>query len=134
MLINHYHMRFDPKLGHGICAICRIPCACVVFTPMRDKPWISVIPLKKSHYQPVTNFTYWPVLGSYNNWNIIELSPKLTTFKDFDEIHQVVLDRISDNMDLLSQSGIYGTINTNDTTKNGLYVIKFISEAYMQQK
>ena len=36
-------------------------------------------------------------------------------------------------MDLLSQSGIYGAINTNDTTKNGIYVIKFISEAYMQQ-
>ena len=26
---NHYHLRFDPKLGHGICAIHRIPCACV---------------------------------------------------------------------------------------------------------
>ena len=31
-LSKHYHFRFDPKLGHGICAICRIPCACVAYT------------------------------------------------------------------------------------------------------
>ena len=28
-LIKHHHFRFDPKLGMGICAILRIPCACV---------------------------------------------------------------------------------------------------------
>ena len=26
-LSKHYHMRFYPKLGHGICAIRRIPCS-----------------------------------------------------------------------------------------------------------
>ena len=31
-LSKHYHLRFDPKLGMGICAICRIPCACVACT------------------------------------------------------------------------------------------------------
>ena len=33
----------------------------------------------------------------------------------------------------LVQSGNYGTINISDTTTNGYYVIKFISEAYMLQ-
>ena len=42
-LSNHYHLRFDPNLGHGICAIIRIPCACVGCTSMFDKPWISGI-------------------------------------------------------------------------------------------
>ena len=28
-LIKHCRLRFDPKLGHGICAIQRIPRACV---------------------------------------------------------------------------------------------------------
>ena len=42
-LSKHYCLRFDPKLGHGICAICRIPCACVAFTSMFDQPWTSVI-------------------------------------------------------------------------------------------
>ena len=30
----------------------------------------------------------------------------------------------------LFQSGMYGSINRDDTTKNGFYVIKFLSEAY----
>ena len=28
-LSKHHNSRFDPKLGMGICAILRIPCACV---------------------------------------------------------------------------------------------------------
>ena len=31
-LNKHYHLSFDPKLGMGICAIIRIPCACVART------------------------------------------------------------------------------------------------------
>ena len=31
------------------------------------------------------------------------------------------------------KSGIYSAINTADTTTNGFYVIKFISEAYTLQ-
>ena len=33
----------------------------------------------------------------------------------------------------LFQSGIYGAINTDDTTTNGLYAIQFISESYTLQ-
>ena len=33
----------------------------------------------------------------------------------------------------LVQSGMYGAINTYDTTTNGLYFIQFLSEAYMLQ-
>ena len=46
-LSKHYHLRFDPKLGHGICEIRRIPCAYVGCTSMLDKPWISGIPSNK---------------------------------------------------------------------------------------
>ena len=31
-LINNYNVRFDPKLGHGIFAIIRITCSCIVCT------------------------------------------------------------------------------------------------------
>ena len=51
----------------------------------------------------------------------------------FDEIHQVVLDGIIENMASLVQSGMYGAINTDDTTTNGFYVIQFLSEAYTLQ-
>ena len=33
-LIKHYHLRFDPKLGNGVCAIRRISCACVACKSM----------------------------------------------------------------------------------------------------
>ena len=51
----------------------------------------------------------------------------------FNEIHQVVIDGISDNMASLVQSGMYDAINTDDTKINGFYVIQFISEAYTLQ-
>ena len=38
-----YHLRFDPKLGMGLCAIRRIPCACVACTSILNKPWMSGI-------------------------------------------------------------------------------------------
>ena len=43
-LSKHYHLRFDPKLGHDICEISLIPCACVACTSILDKPWIFGIP------------------------------------------------------------------------------------------
>ena len=71
---------------------------------MVDKPWISRIPSKKQAlYQPITNCTYWPIMGSYNNWTIIELTPRSTPFQAFDEIHKDVLDRISENTASLVQ-------------------------------
>ena len=54
------------------------------------------------------------------------MSQKSTPFKAFEEINQVVLDRISDNMSSLVQSSKYGTINTADTSTKRYYVIKFI--------
>ena len=61
------------------------------------------------------------------------MSPKSTPFEAFEEIHQVVLDIISDNMDSLVQYGRDGSINTAETTKNRFYVIMFISETYTLQ-
>ena len=37
-LIKNYRLSFDPKTGHVICAIRRIPCACVACTSMLDQP------------------------------------------------------------------------------------------------
>ena len=84
-LIKHYHLSFDPNLGNCVCAISRIPCACVACISMLYKPEISGIPSDKQYlYKPVTNCTYWPVLGPFNNWNIIPLSQKSTTYDVFD--------------------------------------------------
>ena len=70
---KHYHMCFDPKLGHGMCEIRHIPCACNPCTSMLEQSWDPGMQEQKNpHYQPVKDFTYWPVLGSFNNWNIIQ--------------------------------------------------------------
>ena len=101
---------------------------------MLDIPLVHGIPPRQQpHYQSVTDCTYWPVIGSFNNWNIITLSHKATTIEYFEEIHQVVLDGISDNMSLLVQSGKYGAINKIGTQKMGHYVINFVSEAWTLQ-
>ena len=101
---------------------------------MLDKPWVSGIPsTKQARYQPVANCTYWPVLFSYKNWNIIDPTPKSTPFEAFDEIHQVVLDGISENVASLVQSVMYGAINTDDNIANVFYVIQFISDSYTLQ-
>ena len=133
-LSKHYHLRFDPKLGNGLCEMFCIPCTCVICTPMLDKPWISGIPLgKQERYKHVTNCIYWPVLGPLNNWYNIQLAQKSTPYYAYDETHQVIFDRISDNMASLVEPGKYGAINKTDTETNGFYVIMVTLEAYKLQ-
>ena len=89
-LSKHYHLHLYPKLGMGICAIRRITCACVAYTSMLDKTSVSVItPDEQEHYKHITKYTYWPVLGSFNNWNLVQLSQKSSPSDAFDWIHQV---------------------------------------------
>ena len=109
-------------------------CLCCTYVNARKILYIYGIPSdEKELYKTVTKCTYWKVLGSFNNWNIIQLSQKSTPSDAFDEIHQAVLDRISDNMALLVESVNYVVINTTDTATNGFYVIMFTSEAYTLQ-
>ena len=71
-LSKNYNLRFDPKIGMGVCEIRRIPCACVDCASMLDKIWTSGISSdKQERYKPVTKCTYWPVLGSFKDWDII---------------------------------------------------------------
>ena len=62
------------------------------------------------------------------------MSSKSTSSETFDEIHQAVLDGISDNMASLVESGKYGAINTTYTSTNVFYVIMFTSGAYTLQE
>ena len=72
-LSKNYHLRFDPKLDMGVCAIFCIPSACVACTSMLDKSWISGISSdKQERCKPVTKCTYWLVLGSFKYWNNIQ--------------------------------------------------------------
>ena len=90
-LSKHNHLRLDPKLGNGKCEIRQIPCAWIACTNMLDKPWvIGSDPTRKLRYQPVEDYKYCPVLGSFNNWNITQLTNEKTTNEYFDAVHKVV--------------------------------------------
>ena len=81
---KHDHLCFDQKLCIGVCEILHIPCSCVACTSIINKPWISGIPPdKQERYKPVTNCTYWPVLGPFINWYIILFSSKSNSSDTF---------------------------------------------------
>ena len=83
---KHYNLQLEPKLGHGTCEIRRIPCVCVEFTNIMDNPWApGVDHTQKPCYQPVVDCTYWPVLCSFNDWNIIQFTNKIKYSEEFDE-------------------------------------------------
>ena len=44
---KHYHMCFDPKLGHVTCAIRLIPCSFNLCTSIIDQTWVSGFPAQK---------------------------------------------------------------------------------------
>ena len=79
---KHYHIHFNPKLGHGTCEINHIPFyVCNQCTYMIDQSWTpSVSENQQQLYQPAKDCTYWPILGYYNNCNIIQLSHKAKSF------------------------------------------------------
>ena len=41
---KNYHMRFNPKLGHGEYVIHHTPCACTLCTSSIEQPWIKGFP------------------------------------------------------------------------------------------
>ena len=74
------------------------------------------------------------MLGSFNNWNIVQFTNKIASIKDFYEVHKVVLERISDDMASLVQLVKRGAINSSETTTMGYYGIKYLSETYTLQE
>ena len=132
---NYYHMSFDTKLGHVSYAIRHIPCAFNSCTYSLDQPWIAGFPEQKQpRCQTIEDFTYCPVLGSFNNWNSIKISHKETSSEEIYKIHQVVLDSMIKNMAELIQTGQCDAINTTYTSTMGYYVIEFMSEPYKLQE
>ena len=76
---------------------------------MLDKHWYpGVSHMEQPLYKPILDCIYWPVLGSFKNWNIIIFTNKIGFSEDFSYIHNIVLGGISDNMASLLQTEKYG--------------------------
>ena len=67
------------------------------------------------------------MLGSFNNWKIIQFNTKTTSGEDFDAVHKVVLYGTSENISSLVQ------FFEADTTTMGYYVRKYLSEPHTLQ-
>ena len=52
---KHYHMLFDPKLGHETSEIRIIPCACVECMSVLVKPWVCDLTPQKTTLPPTCN-------------------------------------------------------------------------------
>ena len=74
------------------------------------------------------------MLFTFNNCNIIQLTNKNTSNEDFDNIHKVFLDDISDNMTSLTNTGKYGAINKAYPTTMIYYVVKYMDEYFTLQE
>ena len=78
---HFYHIRCDPGLGEGFCAMRRIPCACSGCVEQLSKPWL---PNLKKTQQP--RYVIKPetckcssILRGYNKWYIVKLNLKIET-------------------------------------------------------
>ena len=77
---HFYHIRCDPDLDKGFCAMRRIPCACTGCVEQISKLWLTN--LDKSHQpnyviEPET-CEYSSILGGYNKWYICQIDLKKT--------------------------------------------------------
>ena len=46
---HYYHIRCDPELGEGLCAMRRIPCACSGCVEQLSKPWLPNLEKRNNH-------------------------------------------------------------------------------------
>ena len=73
---HFYHIRCDPELDEGCCAMQRIPCACNGCVEKLSNPWLpNLDKILQPHY-PIKPETckYSPILRGYNKWYISKLT------------------------------------------------------------
>ena len=76
---HFYHIRCDPDLDEGFCAMQRISCACTECVEKLSKPWLPNLDqtLQPRYVIEPNTCKYSSILRGYNKWYI----GKLTFFK-----------------------------------------------------
>ena len=67
-----YHIRCDPNLDKGFCAMQKIPCACTGCVEKLSKPWLPNLDkiLQPRYVIKPETFKYSSILNGYNKWYI----------------------------------------------------------------
>ena len=61
---HFYHIRCDPELDGGLCAMRHIPCACTGCFEQLSKPWLNNLEKPKNHVM-LSNQKHVSTLQSY---------------------------------------------------------------------
>ena len=81
-------------------------------------PWVSRInhACNHSRYGWAYNFKYSLIIGSHNNWVIINYIDYRTDIVDYEYINRTILDGNFMKMYFIIIGGNYGAIDANDST------------------
>ena len=75
---------------------------------MLDRTWsYGVTHTVQPQHQPIVDLIYWPVLVTYNKWNIINFKNKYTYIEYFDDIFRFFLEGIIEYMVSIVKIGNY---------------------------
>ena len=134
-ILRHNHYWSDPKLGPGIVAIIIIPCSCHACTTILSLSWDSKTKeeVNQPRYGRVYNCKYSQIIGCYNNWIIIDFVDDGTYEEDYEHINLTIIYCNVMNMSLIIVEVKYGTIDANDYSCHGYYIIKFSAYLYTLQ-
>ena len=131
---NFYHIRCDPCLGEGFCAMRRITCACYGCVAQLSKPWLPNLGKTQQPCYVIEPETckYSSILRGYNKWYIAKLNLKKETtnqngMKIKDElVLQGITQAAADNIEYNTM----GAFQTSNKNTHGYYIVKWIGNAY----
>ena len=135
---HFYHIRSDPDLGEGFCAMRRIPCACSRCVKQLSKPWL---PNLEKNQQPgyviePETCKYSSIVRGYNKWYIFKLNLKKETISP-DEMKikdELVLQGMTQAAADKIEYNTMGVFQTSDKNTHGYYIVKWKGNAYTPQE
>eukprot|EP00978_Attheya_sp_CCMP212_P027680 scaffold93292_cov36-Attheya_sp.AAC.2 len=136
-----YHIRCDPDLGLGKCAMRRIPCVCPACRLSLDQVWQAQVDADKQprYAGHVGDCKYSSIMGTYNKWYIVDLvvSDQASNATDVDyikEVQETILDGISSVFAEQIVISNYGAFQTDDVATSGYYIVQWSSMPYVLAK
>ena len=137
-LKDFYHIRCDPDLGQGFCAMRRIPCACIACVTQLSHPWTPNIDklLQPRYAIEPPCCKYASILRGYNKWYLTELiiQPDSTSKEEMQEMHEGVLMGMTQVSSEEIEEGLFGAFETSDSQTQGYYIVQWLGNPYTLQE
>jgi hypothetical protein len=132
-----YHIRCDPDLGQGFCAMRRIPCACNACVQQLSHKWMpNTDKLLQPRYAiepPLCKYS--AILHGHNKWYITELKidQNTTTKDEMQAMHEGVLMGMTQVSSEEIFEGSFGAFQTSDKQTLGYYIVQWTGIPYTLQ-